>query len=98
MSEPIFEIRDSAMYEWCALAVYRHPRDPARYVVFTGSGCSCNDFSEPSEAELQAAEPLYRAEVRNRLVRFIEHYNRYIDSGWAIRYLERFETALADES
>jgi hypothetical protein len=92
-AEPIFEF-EGGSYEWYSLAVYRHPNQPQRYAVFSGTGCSCNYFKKPTELEVQAREPLPRAEIRRLVTAFISNNPHHINSGSALRYLERFEDAM----
>lgn len=92
--EPIFEIDDAIQYEWCRLAIYRHPVRPECCSIWSGSGCSCSFWEPPSEHDLLAAEPYFRAQARARVIQFIESHRWCIDAGDAIRYLERFEVAM----
>lgn len=95
--QPIFEIHES-WYDWAWFGVYRHPIHIGRFATLSEYGCSCNDLKEPSDEEVRAAAPVDRASARTDLTDFMTWNKSMIDKGAALRYLERFETAMSEQS
>lgn len=87
MSDIVFRADVGMMYEWATFVAYRHPTQPG-YVTSEQSGCSCNGWTERDDEFLQAAPSMTRAETRQRLLDFVNHYDYYVNAGHAIQLLE----------
>lgn len=59
----LFEYSKALGWEWDEFHVYKHPREPKKYVVDIQAGCSCDYYNVPSLAELEAETPVGKREV-----------------------------------
>jgi hypothetical protein len=85
-----FELSDN---DWAEFRVYVHPRETAKYVVDTQSGCSCTGYEMPYENELGAEYPLTKAQVRYKFSQWWDQENKGF-SGTKIDAIDDLNTSL----
>lgn len=74
--------------------MYRHPRERRKYIVVTGSGCSCNTFEAPSLREAEAMTPLGKREVQEQVSKWFNSPGYLMNSGTWAATLERLRSSL----
>lgn len=90
--EEMFAAFESQGWDWNEFHVYRHPRETRKYAVVIDSGCSCDGFTQPSLAMLEAETPIGKREVYKA---FTEWFGRGdFMEGTKIDNMERLRSSL----